>query len=180
MEAILVLLVLGIWIVIKLSISDLRTTFEKEKDAMSVGIRLFDNKMYDKAIQFFDQHVEMDNPPLSCFLYLARCHFQLGNYHQAYWNYTRVVNRENIHSRVFFERGEVLRLLNEMDLALLDYNKAIWFERNNEEYYFQRGLLQLALKMKNEAKEDFIKAKNLGSENANFYLLQPLLFSDII
>lgn len=180
MEAILVILIFGIWIVIKLSISDLRTTFEKEADLLKSGIVLFENKFHEKSIEFFEVFIVKENPPLSSFLYLARNHAALGNYNQAYWHYTRVLNRENIHGNIFFERGVVLQNLTEDDLALLDFDKAIWFERNNPDYYFQRGVLRLKLKKKKAASEDFTKAKNLGHENANFYLLQPLLFTNLV
>ena len=180
MEAIAIILVLVIWIGIKLSISDLRTTFEKEYDSVSVGISLYENRLYEESIAYFQPKIIRENPSISSFLYLARCHVQLGNYHQAYWNFTRVLNRENNHGYIFFERGEVLQQLEENDLALLDFDKAIWYERNNSEYYYRRGMLRLKLKKKSEANQDFRKAKDMGHENANFYLLQPLLFSDIL
>ncbi|MEZ4812656.1 MAG: tetratricopeptide repeat protein [Caldisericia bacterium] len=67
------------------------------------------------------------------------------------------------------DRGNVYCILDKMDKALLDYNKAIKLKKDFSMAYNNRGNAYLILSKKKEALQDFISAIKYDKTNTKAY-----------
>lgn len=85
-----------------------------------------------------------------------------GNYQEAEKLYNSLVKSNLIDPELFFNRAELYFFNNKYDKALTDITKSIDQDKTNPAAYFLRGKINWNLYERIEAKQDFLKARELG------------------
>ena len=75
-------------------------------------------------------------------------------------------------SKVYYNRGNAKRMLQDYKSAVLDYSEAIIYEPNYQEAYMNRAAANLYLNNLSEACKDWKIAESLGSEKAKQIIQQ--------
>ena len=77
-----------------------------------------------KAINYYKSSAALGNKHPSIYLGLARCHSDLGQFHQAVDDYTTLINRIPNEPQYYVLRAEAYDRAGRHDLALKDQEKA--------------------------------------------------------
>ncbi len=109
----------------------------------------------------------------------------LGNYFvangqadSAIWAYSRAIKLKPA-PMYFYNRANVYSQNNFLDLALLDYQKAIEADSNRAEYFMNRGITYYKRKNYKAALTDFSKAIQLQPDNVDVYINRSTLFFEM-
>jgi tetratricopeptide (TPR) repeat protein len=136
------------------------------------GMILMLDEQYGKAIKCADKSIEV-NPVYAPSYYLrGTCFYSTGRYDEALIDYNKAIELDDTFDTAYYSRGLLYQEVDDFDNAFADYSSAIKLDPDYEEYYFVRGKLYLDNPKKfgreglSIAKEDFIKACELGNSEA--------------
>ena len=109
----------------------------------------------------------------------------LGNYYfkskqpdSAIWAYSKAIELKPA-AMFFYNRANVYSQLNNFDLALSDYNKAISIDSTNADYYLNRGITYFAQKKHIDALNNFNRAIALKPDKVDYYFNRSTLYISI-
>ena len=88
------------------------------------------------------------------------------DYQQSLVTITEVLNKNRKNPYVWYNLGNIHLQMQEFDKAIEDYTKAIQYEKNLAEAYYNRALTLLYLNKKAQAIKDLSKAGELGIQEA--------------
>ena len=88
------------------------------------------------------------------------------DYQQSLNTLSNVMNKNKRNPYVWFNMGNIHLQMQEFEKAIDDYTKAIQYERNLAEAYYNRALTLLYLNKKSQAIKDLSKAGELGIQEA--------------
>lgn len=88
------------------------------------------------------------------------------DYQQSLQTITEVLNKNRKNPYLWYNLGNIHLQMQEFDKAIDDYTKAIQYEKNLAEAYYNRALTLLYLNKKTQAVKDLSKAGELGIQEA--------------
>ena len=88
------------------------------------------------------------------------------DYEQSLTTITNVLNKNKRNPYVWYNLGNIHLQMQEFEKAIEDYTKAIQYEKNLAEAYYNRALTLLYLNNKTQAIKDLSKAGELGIQEA--------------
>jgi len=131
------------------------------------GILYYKSYDYINALEQFDKALsisELSELNLDILYYKASSEEKLGLYEKALESYTKILSEKDKDANTYSKRGNIYTKLKRYEEALLDYDKAIMLDSDNNDYYFGKYFLLLEsgdLQGANKALED---AANLKME----------------
>lgn len=157
---------LFIYLAMKLAIwRDVDTT-ELDLKKYAEGIKMIEFGFLEEAIIYFDKAVNQSPKSMVAYAKRAHCHFSLGNHYQAIYNYDKAQSLNHDLPEIFLNKGISLYKIDDFEMALKEFNKAVWFYREcSAEAFKWRGLVNEKLGKTTEAQNDFLKAESLNLKN---------------
>lgn len=148
--------------------------FDKEKKKLSEGIALFESKHFEEAFLYFDNRIKSGKKSCLSYLYRGLCHAQKGNLNSALYDLTTVLSYDNSIVEVYQERGKIYFSLGEMDKALREFERAVFYSQGKKPDILRyRGLTLMEKGQYFQAARYLSKAVELGDEEANHLLMAP-------
>ena len=140
----------------------------KSGDARYLSIRaLFEIDTIPKtAIQDLTLAIEADSTESNYYYNRARAYSKLNNDDQAILDLYKALEYNPEYVKAYINRAHLFRKKEAYEMAKFDLNKAIQLDDKCSMAYLNRGLINLQLKKKKLAYEDFLHAYYLGNENA--------------
>ncbi len=118
-------------------------------------------KFYARAIEYFDQAIQLDPGKPEYYAARGLCLNGCGKYEQAVVDLNQAIDLAPNYPDNYAERSRA-----NLYKALLDIDTALKFEPHNSENCYTRGLLRLALEQDEAAKTDFRLAASQGHAGA--------------
>ncbi len=135
----------------------------KETDALNMRANIYLEKSDTVAAKKdFQRILEIQSNNRDGKKGLALIYKLQGNYQEAEKIYNSLVKANLIDPELFFNRAELFFFNKKYDKALTDITKSIDQDKNNPASYFLRGKINWSLYERIEAKQDLLKAKELG------------------
>lgn len=170
MEGILLLVIFFFYILIRLAFGFKKDPVDKDRKRYAQGMRLLNARRYDEAFAYFDR-VLKSQPNSALALYArGKCYLEMGEPLMAVADASKAAGIEPYLSGVYLVKGRGFFKMGLYHDALLELDKAVWFDRNNGQVYLWRGLTWNRLGEDAKGYADFLEARRLGEENAAFYL----------
>jgi tetratricopeptide (TPR) repeat protein len=144
--------------------ADLRTKSEKEMDAVSDGIALFENQKLDEAFRYFDQRVREKPKSAIAYLYRGLCKKQLNDQSEALKDLQTAISLDDQVYQIQLQLGKLYLECEQHDRALYALAKAIELnDHQDPEAYHWRAQAYLRLNRQDEAWQDF-EAERIAAE----------------
>jgi len=125
-----------------------------------------ENENYKTALKKATYVIENDVPRADYFYVKARAELYLGNYQDAYDTYSRGIDDLPKSSKLYNDRGTLLYQLQNFDMALADYTKAIELAETDSIkcfIYSNRSTTKMSVRNFEGAYDDLMLAYNLDS-----------------
>lgn len=173
MEICLIILLFIPYLIIKYYLTDHDTKSEKDKVRFQDGIILINEKKTDEAFEYFDQAVKSNPKSAIAYAYRGKCNLIHENYYSALFDFSQAISFDNTIADCYLDKGKALMSLSEFKEAFLEFDKAVWFFRNeNADALRLRGLARLRMQQFAQSERDFLRAMELGDEDARYILTQ--------
>jgi tetratricopeptide (TPR) repeat protein len=173
MEICLLVLLFIPYLILKYYLTDHDTKAEKDYNRFAEGIALFRRKSFEDAFVYFDQQVKLYPKSAIAYAYRGKCNLLDENYYSALYDLTQALSFDNTLAECYIDKGKVHMALLEFKDAFREFDKAVWFFRNeNAEALRLRGLARLRMQQIVQSERDFIRAVELGDEDSRFILSQ--------
>lgn len=173
MEIGLVALLFIPYLFLKYYLTDHETKAEKDTARYAEGILLFRDKHYEEAFKYFDEQVKLYPKSALAYAYRGKCNLQDENYYSALFDFSQALSFDNTLADTYIDKGKVHLALLEFGDAFREFDKAVWFYRNeNPEAIRLRGVARLRMQQFVQSERDFMRAVQLGDEDARFILSQ--------
>lgn len=137
--------VLGIYAGLNLSV------LQKAKAELIVKDKNYDNSIYITQKKSPESFTQIQEKP---------------DYRQSLTTMTDVLSKNKRNPYVWYNIGNIHLQMQEFEKAIEDYTKAIQYEKNLAEAYYNRALTLLYLNNKSQAAKDLSKAGELGIQEA--------------
>jgi len=123
---------------------------------------------YKKAIDSFDQGIELSGSSVNLQLYINRgvSNMQTESYEDAIQDYTDALEVNPRNASALNYRAFAYYRLGMYEEAIADYNQAVDLNPENAMAYYNRGMSYLRIGDKTKACPDFHKACSMGNKNA--------------
>ncbi len=181
MEICLIILLFIPYLILKYYLTDHDTKSEKDMARFREGIQLFEDKQYENAFSYFDQAVKEHRKSAVAYAYRGKCNFQLDNYYSALFDFSEALSFDNTLAECYLDKGKAHMALLEFREAFREFDKAVWFYRNNNPDALRlRGLSRLRMQQLVQSERDFVRAVELGDEDARFILSQAPFYKVLI
>ena len=133
------------------------------------GIELVQAKRYEEAFVYFNEALkEFPNSGLA-YAYRGKCNLYLNDLFAAIYDSTEALAYDHCIADAYLVKGTALFELEMYKEAYLEFDKAVWYSRNNGEAYRWRAICSVKLGSTEKIDEDFAKAIELGDEHASYY-----------
>ena len=173
MEICLIVLLFIPYLFLKYYLTDHETKAEKDLARFTEGITLYHNKKFEDAFNYFDQQVKLYPKSAAAYAYRGKCNFQDENYYSALYDFSQALSFDNTLAECYIDKGKVHLALREFGDAFREFDKAVWFFRNeNPEALRLRGLARLRMQQFVQSERDFVRALELGDEDSRVILSQ--------
>jgi tetratricopeptide (TPR) repeat protein len=173
MEICLIILLFIPYLFIKYYFTDHDTKSEKDMNRFREGLRLIQEKRFDEGFTYFDQAVNENRKSAVAYAYRGKCNLHLENYYSALFDFSEALSFDNTLAECYLDKGKTHMILLEFEDAFREFDKAIWFFRNeNADALRQRGLARLRMRQWLQSERDFVRAMELGDEDSRFILSQ--------
>lgn len=173
MEICLVVLLFIPYLFLKYYLTDHETKAEKDEARFAEGINMFRNRRFEEAFTYFDQQVKLNPKSALGYAYRGKCNLQDENYYSALFDLSQALSFDNTLADTYIDKGKVHLALLEFKDAFREFDKAVWFYRNaHPEAIRLRGVARLRMQQFVQSERDFMRAVQLGDEDARFILSQ--------
>lgn len=138
-----------------------------------LGVAYIRTNEYRKAIEALENANELFDLDELTNYYLGVARYSVEDWKLADQAFTRALElniQNSASNQINFYRAKARLELKNIDGALEDLNAAVIVTPNNAEIYLLLGKTQLEIGLKNEAKRNLEKAKQLGSADADKFL----------
>ncbi|EER06235.1 tetratricopeptide repeat protein, tpr, putative [Perkinsus marinus ATCC 50983] len=142
------------------------------------GVARFVQLRYEEAIEDLERAVESDRPPEECmadlYYHLGVCEANIGSRPQrAVYAFTKAIehllsNHGPPRPHYYHEKAKALQNCGEHEKALKDFCEVLRWQPLNSRALFRRAFSFKALKMFDEAAEDFEAARELEPDDIRF------------
>ncbi len=180
MEICLVVLLFIPYLFLKYYLTDHETKAEKDLARFAEGIWLMSENRFEEAFRYFDESVKANPKSAVAYAYRGKCNLHDENYYSAVYDLTQALSFDNTLSESYLDKGIAHYALQEFEEAFREFDKAVWFFRNESpDALRMRGLARLRLDQFTQSERDLRRAMELGDEDARFVLSQaPFINSD--
>ena len=126
------------------------------------GIAYDDKGQYDRAIQDFDQAIQIDPNFASAFYNRGLAYYRKGLFDRAIQDYDQAIRLDANYATAFVNRGVVYARKGQHNRAIQDFDEAIRLNPNSGLAFYDRGMALRALGQQSAATRDFAKARQLN------------------
>lgn len=121
----------------------------------------------DSALIDINKAIELSPENTGYYYNRAMMHYNAGDFQAAFDDFSKVIKNNPAHVSSFLYRALASEALSQQKSAIFDYNQVIRLQPDNGQAYFRRGLLkETVLNDRPGACEDYLKAVELGVEEA--------------
>ncbi len=128
----------------------------------SLGYLYMNKQEYIKAKIRFYRSIEENPQFVPAYINLGKCYIKLGEFERAKDTLLAAANFDNSNPEVFYDLGYVYDTLNDYNMSILYYTKALDLTPMFAPAYINRGLVYLYINKKDKACRDFKQACNLS------------------
>jgi tetratricopeptide (TPR) repeat protein len=144
---------------------------ERDNLRFAEGMTLLRRKDWVNAQKYFGKIIQSHNKSAVAWTALGATHYHQGDMLMAQICLDKAVVYDNL-AFTFLYRGKVALSNQHYPLALIELNKAIWYNRRSAEAYRLKGLTLIQLSKSEEAVTAFREAVKYGDEISNAQLQQ--------
>lgn len=130
----------------------------------------------DKAIDDFDQALELNPSKANYYYNRGNSHRKLGNLEDAKKDFTKAIELDSIHAKAHNRLGIVLDAQGNYQEAIKYYTKAIKIQPTYDSFYYNRGISHKTFGNFKEAMDDYNAAIGLDPTDADCYEVRGHLF----
>jgi tetratricopeptide (TPR) repeat protein len=142
------------------------------------GMRLYNNKEYEKAIKYFSKAVNLKPEDRNSYSYRAICYICTSEFENAVKDYTIAISISP-DANYYSNRGYSYNRLGEYEKAAVDCTKAIELDQKNANNYQNRGISFINLGEYKKAIEDCTKAIELNPKYSGAYVNRGLCYYNL-
>jgi len=153
LEAVILFVFFGIYIIIKVLIGGGESAFEKQKIDAKEGLYLFDSKNYIEAKLYFESALKKKPFESLNYVVLGEIELHYGEYEKALFYGQKASRLDNTVSSAHLLMSKGLYNLNEFEDSFPYAKKAVWFGRNNPDantwlgkLYIEKGEIEKGIK----------------------------------
>lgn len=170
MEGVFLLLVLGFYVLLRMVFSFKVDPLQRDSKRFLQGLHMMDDRRYEEALTFFSRAIHQY--PQSALAYACRCRCQLELCEPilAMADGVRANTIDPYLKSVYLTKGMALFQMKEWEMALIEFDKATWYDRECAEAHTWLGLTYIEAGKAGKAVQCFQKAVKMGDENAAYYL----------
>ena len=173
MEGVFLLLVFAFYALLRLLFWLLPNERRRDRVRLKPVFSLLKERRFEEALPPLNTYLVQHPTSVEAMVARAQCHTNMGEPILALADCTQATHRENHLPLAYLLKGRALFELDELELALAEFNKAAWYDRESPEPITWRGLVYRRLGQDAKAEADFVLAATMGDENAEFYLRKP-------
>ena len=140
----------------------------QEEVSVDSGYHYYELGNYKEAIVHFNKVIEEQPRNAEAFYLRGVCKSQLGSNKEAIMDYDSALKLQPEYPEVFFEKGYAYFHLNEFQKAIASFDKALDQNPGYTEALVNRGSVKCIIGKKEEAENDWARAKELGAELPDF------------
>ena len=170
MEGIFLLLVLAFYVLLRMVFSFKVDPLKRDSKRFAHGLLLVQMRQYEEALTFFDRAIHQYPTSALARACRSRCHLELGEPILALADGAKATELDPYLKMVYLTKGRALFQLKEWEMALVEFEKATWYDRENAEAQTWLGLTCIEAGLPAKAVGCFQKAVKMGDENAAYYL----------
>ncbi len=173
MEIFLGFLLFVPYMVLKFHLTDHETKAEKDFTRYAEGIQYFKNGETELAFAYFDNQVKANRKSAVAYAFRGRCNLRQENYYSAIYDLSEAISFDSTLAECYLDKGRAHMALVEYKEAFLEFDKAVWFFRNESADALRlRGLSRLRMQQFSQSERDLVRAAELGDEDSRFILTQ--------
>ena len=139
--------------------------YYNENDWYWKAIEEFDNKEYEKAINYFTKAIELKKDFIDAYNNRGNSYKKKGDYDNALLNYTKAIEYSRNFAKGYYNRGNVYDDIREYDKAIDEYTKAIRLNPNDVDSYTNRGVAYYHNGDYEKAIRDYLSAIEIKSDD---------------
>lgn len=180
MEICLVVLLFIPYLFLKYYLTDHDTKAEKDLVRFAEGIWLMSEHRFEEAFRYFDESVKANPKSAVAYAYRGKCNLHDENYFSAIYDISQALSFDNTLSDCYLDKGKAHYALQEFEEAFREFDKAVWFFRNQNPYALRmRGLARLRIDQFTQSERDLQRAAELGDEDSVLILSQSPFSVDL-
>lgn len=173
MEICLIILLFIPYLVLKYYLTDHETQADKDRTRYQEGIGYLRDNQLDEAFHFFDKAVKANPKSAVAYAYRGKCNLYEENYYSALYDLAQALSYDNTLAECYLDKGKAHMALCEYREAFLEFDKAVWFFRNEKaDAYRLRGVSRLRMHQITQSERDLVRAYELGDEDSGYILSQ--------
>ncbi|GHB81988.1 tetratricopeptide repeat protein [Persicitalea jodogahamensis] len=167
MEICLVVLLFIPYLFIKYLLTDHESKAEKDLIRFSEGVRLIEGSKFETAFHYFDEAVKANPKSAVAYALRGKCNLRDENYYSAIYDFSQALSFDNTLADCYLDKGKAHFALHEFEDAFREFDKAVWFFRNEKADALRlRGLSRLRMDQFAQSKRDLLRAVELGDEDS--------------
>ena len=139
------------------------TNFEK-------GIAQIKSKQIRLAIKSFTVSIEENDKVLESYLHRSSCYFHLKDFDKVVEDLTKAIDLDPTWEEYYYNRAAAYVNLLQYQNALDDYNIAITLNPKYVNAHYNKGSVHMKMEQHEQAVFSFMKASDLGHEDAKIVL----------
>ena len=156
-----------------LALDDCRKYSLKKKDALvysNIGIIYGRQGKNDSALFYLNASVALDSTKVVTFLNRGICFYSMKRYEEAIADYRHYLRFKPDDASVILNIGIAYQAVKKHKESIPWFNQAISIKPKKGEYYLKRSYSWFELGDKRKAKEDALKARQLGATVKDIYI----------
>lgn len=162
MEAVALIFLFVLYIAIRLLFTG-KTQLERDAMRFQEGMQLVEQKAYPKARAYFAKTVVGESRSVLAWTMLGVSHYHEGDVESAQLCLDKACSIDNL-ALAFFYKGRIAFDGQDFERALIEFDKAVWFDRKMALAYRYKGLTLQQLQLQDQALLVFRAAVQLGDE----------------
>jgi tetratricopeptide (TPR) repeat protein len=170
MEGVFLLLVFVFYIAIRLLFWLAPDVRQKDRKHIKPALDLIAHRAYQPAIPLLTDYLRQKPKSIETLLARAKCYYELDEPLLALADCTRATNLDNHLPTAYMLKGKSFLAMDHLEEALAEFEKAVWYDRENPEPITFRGLVWRRMGKEHRAQADLALAASMGDENAHYYL----------
>jgi tetratricopeptide (TPR) repeat protein len=162
LEAVVLIFFFIIYIVIRLLFSG-KTQLEKDALSFQQGLNAFNNKNYEAARSYFTGIVATQPRSVLAWTILGSSYFHLNDFETSMACLEKACHIDNL-AQTYFYKGRIYFEQKNFKQALVEFNKAVWFDRKLAIAYRFKGLTFILLSEEQNGIQALKDAVSYGDE----------------
>jgi len=161
-------ILIGLIVIASSTLCSEENSLKNQQEAITqnnLGLEVLQSGNVEKAIEHFEEAIELDGKAAEYHTILGFCHFRLSNYPVAKKHYLKSIELDNNYFRGYYNLGVLLQRTNDLEGAVENYRKTLKLNPDYSEAVYNLALVSMTLGKKKEAIDGFEKfIKMAGSK----------------